>query len=237
MNPRQRRGVLLLVLAGLGLIGVFALVAGYVSDVRSEVSPKIRVLALERDVPPHSAISDDALKTVVLPRRYAPKNAITDPGQLVGLVPSSRLVADTVLQEGMLVPPPDLEEGQREIAIMVDAETGVAGKIGPGALVDIVATFPADENVPAESRVVVPRARVVEVGEASVSSDVPERGRPPDFSAQVPVTFALTPEEQLKVTFAESYASEVRLALRRPGDVAPLGEGERVYRRSPGAAR
>src|SRR5687768_16064880 len=42
MNPRQRRGILLLTLAALGLLGVFALVAGYVADVRAEVDPKVR---------------------------------------------------------------------------------------------------------------------------------------------------------------------------------------------------
>jgi hypothetical protein len=39
MNPRQRRGILLLTLSALGLLGVFVLVAGYVADVRAEVDP------------------------------------------------------------------------------------------------------------------------------------------------------------------------------------------------------
>ena len=44
MNPRQRRGLLLLVLSGLGLLAVFVLVASYVADVRTEVDPKIKLL-------------------------------------------------------------------------------------------------------------------------------------------------------------------------------------------------
>jgi pilus assembly protein CpaB len=231
VNPRQRRGVLLLVLAGLGLVAVFVLVAGYVADVRSEVDPKVEVLTLSRDVPPFRAIEDGDVTTLEMPERYAPPNAITDPAELIGLVPATALARDTVLQTGMLMPPPDLGEGQREIAIMVDAETGVAGKIGPGAIVDIVATFPAETDTPAESRVVVPRARVVEVGQAQASSTIPEPGERPDFTAQVPITFALSPREALTVTFAESFAAEVRLALRRPGDLADMRARERVYRR------
>ena len=48
MNPRQRRGLLLLVIAGLGLLGVFVLVASYVADVRTEVDPKVELLALSK---------------------------------------------------------------------------------------------------------------------------------------------------------------------------------------------
>ena len=44
----------------------------------------------------------------------------------------------------MLVAPPELAPGQREVAILVDAETGVAGKIGPDSVVDIVGTFEGD---------------------------------------------------------------------------------------------
>lgn len=231
MNPRQRRGVLLLALAGLGLIGVFVLVAGYVSDVNSQIEPKIRVLALSKEAAPFEDIDDGMVKTIEVPRKYAPANAIRDPGQLVGVVPTSRLPKETVLQEGMLTSPPELEGGEREIAIMVDAETGVAGKIGQGALVDIIATFPKDDDgLAAESRVVVPKARVVEVGQVQPSGE-PVPGQQAELSAQLPVTFALTPKEALNVTFAESNATEVRLALRRPGDLTDLGKGERVFRR------
>ena len=232
MNPRQRRGVLLLALAGLGLIGVFVLVAGYVADVNSQVEPKISVLALTQDARPFEGIEDGMVKTIEMPRKFAPRNAIRDPGQLVGVVPASPLPRDTVLQEGMLVSPPELEGGEREIAIMVDAETGVAGKIGQGALVDIIATFAGDnEGVPAESRVVVPKARVVEVGQVQPSGEPVPGQENAELSAQIPVTFALTPKQVLNVTFAESNATEVRLALRRPGDLTPLSKGEKVFRR------
>jgi pilus assembly protein CpaB len=233
MNPRQRRGVLLLAIAGLGLLGVFVLVAGYVSDVNAQIDPKVRVLALSQDAQPFEGIDDGMVKTIEIPRKYAPANAIRDPGQLVGVVPTSRLPRETVLQEGMLTSPPELEGGQREIAIMVDAETGVAGKIGQGALVDIIATFAGDEagGVEAESRVVVPKARVVEVGQVQPSGEPAPGQQNVELSAQLPVTFALTPKEALNVTFAESNATEVRLALRRPGDLEELGKGERVFRR------
>src|SRR5215211_8755235 len=68
VNPRQRRGILLLTLSALGLLGVFVLVAGYVSDVRTQVDPKVEVLTLGRPAERDKAISDDMVKTTELPR-------------------------------------------------------------------------------------------------------------------------------------------------------------------------
>src|SRR3954454_19081238 len=76
MNPRQRRGILLLTLAALGLLGVFVLVAGYVADVRAEVDPKGAVLALAKPAERDKAITDDMIKAVELPKRWAPRTAV-----------------------------------------------------------------------------------------------------------------------------------------------------------------
>ena len=55
MNPRQRRAVLLLAIAAIGLIGVFALVANYVSEVETQVGDKMVVLELTRPVAANEA--------------------------------------------------------------------------------------------------------------------------------------------------------------------------------------
>lgn len=235
MNPRQRRAVLLLALSVVGLIAVFALVAGYVSDVRSEVDPKITVLALSRDAPADQAITDDMVSTKQIPARYAPATALRDRGQIIGLVPATRLTRGSILQEGMLTSAPALQTGQRELAILVDAQTGVAGKLTPGAIVDIIGTFGGDSNrnIPASSEVVVPAARVIDVGESRLKGGGTDQTQNPE--QVVPVTFGLTPKEALNVTYAESFADEVRLALRRPGDRSPLSGGETIFKR-PGNA-
>ena len=58
MNPRQRRAVLLLALAVAGLLGVFALVANYVSEIETQVGDKIVVLELTKPARANEAISD-----------------------------------------------------------------------------------------------------------------------------------------------------------------------------------
>jgi pilus assembly protein CpaB len=233
MNPRQRRGILLLTLSALGLLGVFVLVAGYVADVRTEVDPKVTVLALAKPAEKDKAISDDMVKTMELPRRWMPQTALRDRARLIGQVAVADMPAGSVLQEGMIGSPPELATGEREIAILVDAETGVAGKISPGSIVDIVATFPGDEQqgVKAESNVVVPGARIIDVGQPELKGGNAVQDQAADPDTVVPVTFALNPKEALTVTYAESFASEVRLALLRPGEESELNKKERVYRR------
>ena len=233
MNPRQRRAILLIGLAFLGLIGVFALVASYVADVRAEVDPKVQVLALAKDAKPYAALQDDMVKEVTMPERWLPKTAIRDRGSLVGQVPVTELKAGSILQDGMLAGQPELSAGQREVAILVDAETGVAGKIGPGSTVDILATYAGsqDGKVRARSRIVVPAARIIEVGQPAVRGGRGVQREQADPQQVVPVTFALTVAEQLRVTYAETNAEEVRLGLQRPDEAQKIPPArERVYK-------
>ena len=74
MNPRQRRGLLLLVLSGLGLLAVFVLVATYVADVRTEVDPKITLLSLKKPLKANESVPDDAVDEVTMPKRWAPED-------------------------------------------------------------------------------------------------------------------------------------------------------------------
>ena len=231
MNPRQRRGLLLLVLSGLGLLAVFVLVASYVADVRTEVDPKIELLALAKPVKAYESIPDDAITTITMPKRWAPPSALRNRSKLVGKVAGTDLTKDSLLQDDMLIFPPDLAPGQREVAILVDAETGVAGKIGPNSMVDIVATYAGNEQagIAPKSTVVVPAARIIEVGQPKLKGGRGVQEAEADPTQVVPVTFALTPKEQLKVTEAESFAQEVRLALLRPNETTPLKKGEKTY--------
>jgi pilus assembly protein CpaB len=234
VNPRQRRGLLLIAISALGLIVVFVLIAGYVSDVREQVDPKVQLLALAKPIKANQAITDEMLTTVEMPERWVPPTAMRDAGDLVGLVAGTDLTEETLLQRGMLVAPPDLAPGEREVAILVDAETGVAGKIGPGKVVDIVATFPATEQKAAQARVIVPAARIVEVGQVRLKGgDTLREQQAADPGQVVPVTFALTPEEVLVVSYAEQNSDGVRLSLLRPGEQSSLRGKERAYQREP----
>jgi pilus assembly protein CpaB len=233
MNPRQRRAVLLLALAFAGLLGVFALVANYVSNVDTQVGPKMTVLELTKPVEANGVIGDDMVTEKLIPRRWAPKSALTDRTQLTGLVAGSKLTANSILQEGMLVAPPEIRPGEREVAILVDASTGVAGKITSNRLVDVIAAYPADDQHkrPARTEVIVSGARVIAVGQPQVKGGNGVQDAQRDPTQVVPVTFALDKRQELLVSHAESFAADVRLALLPPGD-ADTGRSldETIYR-------
>lgn len=234
MNPRQRRGVMLLVLAGLGAVGVFAAVASYVSNVRSQVTPMTSVLRVVRDVPAYRPITQDMVNTVQVPQRWVPSAAMSDPTQVQGTVADVPLTAGSFLQRGMVGPPPQLGPGQRELAILVDAETGVAGKVRPGDTVDIEATFGGTQKTPPRSSIVVPNARVLDVGQVFHSGG--SAGATLSNARDVvPITFALSVQESLVLTYAESFAATVRLALVRPGEQSSVPPGQAYQQPGVGA--
>jgi pilus assembly protein CpaB len=173
---------------------------------------------------------------VEIPERWAPRTMLTSTDTLPGQVAGTTLPRGTLLQEGMLVAPPSIEQGQRELAILVDAETGVAGKIRPGTTVDIYATFTDTQNTAAQSQIIVQDVVIVDVG---VVRDEPAVEGEFDENQVVPVTFAVSVEESLAIAYAESFAQEVRLGLRAPGDSQRLADEARSFRlrgRSPANA-
>lgn len=211
--------MLLVVVAAAGLIGVFVLIASYVGNVSKQVGPKVQVLELTAPLQRYEPISPGMLGYVSLPAKWAPPNALRSPDAAVGLVSQVALPAGTELEQGMLGTPPSLSPGQQEIAIMVDAETGVAGEVTPGSVVSIIATYAGDNQGGKNSaRVVVPVARVLGVGTPTTAGGSASGSSAPTGANQVvPVTFALTQQEVLQVSYAETFAQKVRLALVAPG--------------------
>ena len=126
---------------------------------------------------------------------------------------------------------PELEAGQQEIAIMIDAATGVAGKINPGARVNIYATFEAEnDNGKDQSKVIVANARVIDVGKLTAldpGQNSDDRRR--TATEAVPITFALNTADAQRVAYAESFAEHVRLALVAGGTDTVVAPGDRTY--------
>jgi pilus assembly protein CpaB len=212
MNPRQRRGVLLMILAALGAVAVFISIIGYVGSVRAEVGVKTDVLQLKRNIPAYSPVTADDLARVRVPKKWSPNTMVTDLSQLEGKVAAADLLAGSFLQTGMIVPGPTLQPGQREIAIMIDAETGVAGKVHDGMPVDIYATYQSQKGnaqLSCAARI-VKAARVIQIGQ---ETKVKDEKNSSVTQSQVPITFALSAEDSLKLTREESFAEKIRLAL------------------------
>ncbi|MET8781452.1 MULTISPECIES: Flp pilus assembly protein CpaB [unclassified Streptomyces] len=231
MNSRQRRGVILLVLSALAAVGAFAGVLSVIRDVNSKVGPEATAYRLKADIAPYRELTADQFQRISMPRRWLSATAVTDLSQIRGKIAVTRLEKGSLLQTDMIVARPALASGQQEIAIMIDASTGVAGKIDPGSRVNIYATFKAaNEKSRDESKVIVTDARVLDVGRLTAldpgqSSD--DRRR--NATEAVPITFALDTADAQRVAYAESFAEHVRLALVAGGSATSVAPGDRTY--------
>lgn len=213
MNPRQRRGVFLMVLAALSAILVFIGVSSYVANVNSKVGPMVTVYQVTKDLPAFTTLSSDNTEPMEVPERWAADNTVLKSQDIDGRVIATPLAAGSPVSLDGLVPPSDLDPNEREIAVNVDAVTGLAGRVRPGDRVDVYAVFADVPGLTKQSRILVENVRVVSVaGQQQVQS--------PDAKTiqnVIPVTLALQPNAALSVTYANSFAKEVRLVGLPPG--------------------
>jgi pilus assembly protein CpaB len=205
MNPRQRQGLLLVVVAAAGLIGVFVLVANYVSSVSKQVGPKVNVLTLVRPLSAYQPITASDLGEVALPAKWVPGTALRDPSQALDQISPVALPTGTELEQGMLTGQPTLRPGEQEFALPIDQTTGVANQVQAGSVVNIVATFSgSSQGRPASARVMVSDVSVLIAAQSgNGSSGV--------------VTLALTPQQVQQVAYVESFAQKYWLSLVAPG--------------------
>jgi Flp pilus assembly protein CpaB len=224
VNPRQRRGALLLLLSVIGAIVVFVSVSNYVSDVRAMVGPDQQIIELTDPVTAFDPITPDEYRLQDIPQTFIPDGALSEEEALT-LVAATDLPAGTVLQDGMLIVPPALGTDESEIAITVDVETGVGGNIRTGDYVDIYATFAGDQETrpDCETRLITD-ALILGVGLVQTESEVDEAGQPTQQDV-VPVRFALDYLETERLVFAEDFASRVRLARVSPDRTVQLRSG------------
>lgn len=229
MNSRQRRGVILLLLSVLCALAAFAGVLSVINDVESKVGPEVTAYRLKTNVAPYTPLSTGQFEKIEMPERWLSENAVTDLGDIRGKIAVTTLREGSLLQSDMIVNQPALKPGQQEVAIMIDAATGVAGKITPGSSVNVYATFEGErEGAPAQSKIIVTNAKVLDVGRiTALEPDENDRGRQPTDA--VPITFALSAIDAQRITYAESFAQRVRLALVAPGGDTTVPEQDRTY--------
>ncbi|MFB6956953.1 Flp pilus assembly protein CpaB [Streptomyces sp. NPDC056309] len=229
MNSRQRRGVILLVLSVICALAAFAGVLSVISDVKSKVGPEVAAYQLRTDVAPYTTLSTGQFEKVKMPKRWLSPNAVTDLGQIQGKIAVTTLRKGSLLQSDMIVNQPALQPGQQEVAIMIDAATGVAGKITPGSTVNVYATFGGQrQGDPAQSKIIVTNAKVLDVGRiTALQPNADNRAQQPTDA--VPITFALSTIDAQRITYAESFAQRVRLALVAPGSDTSVPAKDRTY--------
>ena len=217
MNPRQRRGVLFILLSAVLAVVVFFVVVSYVANVSSQVGSLATVYRAAGPVAAYAPLDKDSIVADDVPERWlADADALTE-DDLIGRSVAVNLAEGTMLTADMLVPLSDLSPTEREIAVNVDSVTGLAGRVETGDYVDIYAVFADVPGLPKQVRVLVRNVRVVSVrGEQTTVNEDASTGQ----QTVIPVTLALEPNDALSLTYASAFAAEVRLVG------LPTGTGE-----------
>lgn len=203
-----------MVVAAIGAVAVFASVFTYLNSQQERLGAFATVLRLTEPVDAYQPINPEFVEEVEVPSMYFdPEVFLTELSDVEvpadqELVAASHLEEGVYLQRGMVQPQPTLTEGEREIAIMVNAETGVAGKVQRGSFVDIYGTFPPNDHGEACAVRVITEVEVLDIGELRTQEN--EGG---GVSGVVPVTFRLDPQAALQLAYAEDFSSGLRLAL------------------------
>ncbi|MGH3459356.1 Flp pilus assembly protein CpaB [Aeromicrobium sp.] len=225
MNPRQRRGVLIMMLAGLAAVALFFVAVSYVGSVNAKIAPTTTVYRAVKDIEAYSVVDEGDLEAVDVPQKWAAKEASDELQSIVGRRVAFNLSSGTYVGDDMLLPASTLNEDEREIALTVDAKTGIAGRVRTGDFVDVYAIF-GEDSATGSSKVLVRNVRVVSVRGVETRTQTTSRDELQEQQV-VPVTLALRPGDALAVTYADSFAETVRLVGLPPGTNSSNREGER----------
>lgn len=128
-------------LASVIAVVVFFTVAGYVANVNSQTGARVTVYTASTTIEPFQELSEANLAPVRIPERWVSPTAKLRLDELRGRKVGFRVTKGTSLSSDMLVPASDLSPTEREVAINVNAVTGLAGRARPGDQVDIFAVF------------------------------------------------------------------------------------------------
>jgi len=153
-----------------------------------------------------------------VPERYAPRNALADPGAAVGQPVAVAIAPGTDLDPGVLGTPGEqdmapgsvLRRGERAFDLV---GIGAPDAIQPGSRVDVLVTYDAPRGGPGATRVALDGAEVLEAQRAAAD------GRPDDGSElpRVQATLRVTVRQAVALAAAVGAARDVRLLARPTG--------------------
>jgi pilus assembly protein CpaB len=214
----------MIILAAIGGMAVLIATLSYTArrhQTVADLQATWQVFQLSKNVSARQPITEAHVKKVELPRRIVTSTFVRDFSEVKQRIAATDLPAGAYLQRGMLVDQPGVRPNQRAITILVDAETGVAGKVRPGDVVDIYASYQdRTENGSRQcsERVV---ANAVVLDSADPRNLYGGEGNQ-DVKQVVPVTFALQSTQSLNLALNESFSTKIRLALIGEQGPTPL---------------
>lgn len=219
---RRRRALVLGVLA----VGLGALAASDVSRreaaLTRRLGPVVGVVVARQAVPEGAALSPARLAIRAVPGRYAPAGAFADPGELSGLRAAVAIPAGADLVAGMVDdgsadvrPGAPVKPGERVADLVA---TGSSQLIQPGSRVDVVITR-GDSGSSGRTELALEDVEVL------TSAAAPAAAGDEAGTSHVAVSLRVTLKQAVFLAAAQSFASDIRLLPRAPGDQRRGAEG------------
>jgi pilus assembly protein CpaB len=213
VTRRRRAAVLLLLAAGLGGLSS-AHMSRREAALRAQLGPLIEVVVARSDLAAGATVSLDDLAVRKVPARYAPVGEPAFAAALAGrklavAVRAGSAVTPELMQRTPATPESLVKRGERAVEVVA------SGSVATGARVDVVVTTDKRTQL-AMQNVEVLRARPAPAKE--------------DSGPRVTATLRVSAEDAVYLVAAQSFARDVRLLARAPGDTRTasgltVGEG------------
>lgn len=227
MTRRRRAAVLI----GLALVlGALAAsdVSGREAALRREVGSPVPVLVARTALRPGARLDPGALAVRRVPSRYAPAGAYRSPDEVAGLraavaIPAGADLEPALVDDGRDVPAgPVLRPGERVAQVVA---TGSPRAISAGTRVDVLVTREASGGAGGSTTLALEDVEVL--GAAAARADGGARGDGADLP-RVSVELRVSLRQAVFLAAAQSFARELRVLPRAPGDRRRGAQGLRV---------
>ena len=211
MTRRRRAAVLLGLSLILGTLSATHM-ARREAALRQTLGPVVEVVVARKDLAAGTTVELSDLGVRSLPARYAPPGEPAFAAALAGhklavAVPSGGAVSTALLERKPQTPETAIVRGERAVDVLA---TGSAQAVVAGARVDVLVTTERRTRLALEN-IEVLAARATAAEDASKT--------PPRVRATLRVTVA----QAVYLSAAQSFARDVRLLARAPGDRREVG--------------
>jgi pilus assembly protein CpaB len=219
MRPRRRRGLLLLCLA----LASGGLAASQVRErersVDAKVGPLLPVVVAGRDIAPDEPLRPADLSVKRVPARFVPPDALGAPARLAGAraavpVAAGAYITTGVLQGAAAGEDGPLEPGERALEIGVTG--GGLALAAPGSRVDVVVSTQRHDGA-GRTFVALEDVMLLDLRPSGAA----DLGGEDTLETPAPTALAtlrVTTRQAVYLTAAETFAHEIRLLIRPPGD-------------------
>jgi pilus assembly protein CpaB len=196
-------------------------------EVEAEVGSLVPVVVTRTDVPPGGRLRAAQLAVRQVPERFAPRDALVSPEQVVGQRVAGALAAGGYVTAGALTATArpqqaagaPIRRGERSVDVAVAGGEALEGA-PPGTRVDVIVT--TEPRTGAAGRTYLALQDVELLGARAADSGA-GAGEGAAVHATTLATLRVTLREAVFLTAAQSFARELRLLVRAPGDKRTAG--------------